>query len=274
MSRHQETTIGNCTLCGAPIAVGERDSVCPNCGARYRSRPDMPQSQPILVRDGRARSLGGAAPGWRGVNIAGLTVLLVGLLMAGTGAAVLLASLTGGGEAILRLERARLLSAAGLSDSQPGGEVLLEGRISPRNDPLHGAMVAYQRASYQGSDSDGKDVWQQDERRTPALQIEVADGAVRLAEGAYDLAYYPHTEQSDRLVYRGFQAGDIVLVFGRTEAGSPGPAVRAERMLGGGRAEHLARLRADRAARQIVSGLFIILGLAIALTGGFVIRRY
>src|SRR5262245_58052064 len=80
-----------------------------------------------------------------------------------------------------RAERLRPLTAAALDDSRSGSEALVEGRISARNPLLFQQFVAYIREEYRGSDDDDREKWEEDERRTPALRIDVADGIVALA---------------------------------------------------------------------------------------------
>src|SRR5690349_7971963 len=104
----------------------------------------------------------------------GLIFLTIGILLATVGAQ------QAGAEAE-RAERLRPLSVAMLDDSQPGREALIEGRISARNPSLFQQFVAYIREEYRGSDDQDREKWEEDERRTPPLLIELADGVVALA---------------------------------------------------------------------------------------------
>src|SRR5688500_14970651 len=54
-----------------------------------------------------------------------------------------------------RVERLAPISAARLVDTAPGQEVLVEGRVSPRNPALHREFVAYVREAYRDKLLDG-----------------------------------------------------------------------------------------------------------------------
>src|SRR5215217_1208851 len=86
----------------------------------------------------------------------GLGFLGLGLFMATTGAQQARAEAD-------RVERLRPLTVATLDDGQPGGEALVEGRISTANPPVFRQFVAYIREEYRGSDDDDRDEWKEDE---------------------------------------------------------------------------------------------------------------
>jgi hypothetical protein len=183
-----------------------------------------------------------------------------------------------------RAEGLRPLTAAALDDGAPGREVLVEGRISERNPALFRQFVAYAREEYRGGDDD-KDTWQEDQRSTPPLLIEVADGAVSLAKAGYVLDSPPHTWQESQSLswngltgegtkrYRGFQAGDVVMAIGTLAAGSEGMELRAERVYGGTRSAYIASRRS--AARWIpwLGGVFAVVGAGIAGGGVWWLAR-
>jgi hypothetical protein len=201
----------------------------------------------------------------------GLIFLAVGLGIATIGARQASAEAA-------RVEQLRPLTAAAIDDSQPGREALVEGRINARNPRLFQEFVAYIREEYRGSDND-RDKWQEDERRTPPLLIDVADGLVELADDGYELDSPPHTWQESRSLvwngftgngtkrYRGIQAGDIVLAIGTLVPGSEGLELRAERVYGGSRSAYIAERQSAARWMPWMGGVFGLVGAAIAGAG-------
>jgi hypothetical protein len=203
----------------------------------------------------------------------GLIFLILGVLLATAGAQ------QAGAEAE-RAERLPPLTVAALEDSRPGREVLIEGRISDRNPTLFQRFVAYVREEYRGSDDQDREKWEEDERRTPPLRIEVADGIVSLANSNYVLDTPPHIwhESEPSRVwngftgegtkrYRGFQAGDIALAIGTLASGSEGLELRAERVYGGTRSSYIADRRQAAVWMPRIGAIFGLVGVAIALLG-------
>ena len=210
----------------------------------------------------------------------GLVFLAIGILLATVGAR------QAGAEAA-RAERLQPLTVATLDDSQPGREALIEGRISDRNPALFQEFVAYIREEYRGSDDQDREKWEEDERRTPALLIEVVDGNVQLTDGRYVLDNPPHTwyeSQSSRAWngltgegtkrYRGFQAGDAALAIGTLVAGPEGLELQAERIYGGTRSSYIADRQQTALWMPRIGAIFGLIGAAIAVAGGWwLIRR-
>ena len=184
-----------------------------------------------------------------------------------------------------RATRLAPLSVAALDDSPPGREALVEGRVSARNRALFQGFVAYVREEYRGSDDDHKDKWSEDERRTPRLLIDLAGGAVALADDRYDLDNPPHAWQEPGALtwngfagegtkrYRGFQAGDIVMVIGTLAPGREGMLLRAERVYGGTRSAYIAERRSTARWMPWIGGLFGLAGAAIASAGVWWLAR-
>jgi hypothetical protein len=179
-----------------------------------------------------------------------------------------------------RAEQLSPLTVAALEDSRPGREVLIEGRISERNPSLFRQFVAYVREEYRGSDDDDREKWQEDERRTPPLLIEVADGTVSLANNNYALDNPPHVwhdSETSRVWngftgegtkrYRGFQAGDLALAIGTLASGSEGLELQAEQVYGGTRSSYIADRRQAAVWMPRIGGIFGLFGLAITLAG-------
>jgi hypothetical protein len=209
----------------------------------------------------------------------GLIFLVIGTLLATVGARQASAEAE-------RAEQLQPMTAAALDDSPSGREALIEGRISARNPSLFQQFVAYVREEYRGSDDEDREKWEEDERRTPPLLIEVADGAVPLADDHYALDNPPHTWQESQSTrvwngltgegtkrYRGFQAGDQALAIGTLVQGSEGMELRAERVYGGTRSGYIAERR--QAARWMpwLGGIFGLVGAGIALGGVWWLAR-
>jgi hypothetical protein len=210
----------------------------------------------------------------------GLVFLALGIFLATVGAQ------QAGAEAE-RAERLRPLDVAALDDGQPGREALIEGRISDRNSALFQQFVAYVREEYRGSDDQDREQWAEDERRTPPLLIEVADGVVSLANSSYIVDSSPHIwpeSQTSRTWngftgegtkrYRGFQAGDVVLAIGTLAPGSEGMELQAERVYGGTRSSYIADRRRSAVWMPRIGGIFGLVGAVIALVGiWWLVRR-
>jgi hypothetical protein len=208
----------------------------------------------------------------------GLVFLILGILLATVAAQQARAEAD-------RAERLLPLSVAALDDGQPGREALIEGRISARNPQLFQQFVAYIREEYRGSDDDDNEQWQEDQRHTPRLRIEVADGIVSLANDSYDLDSPPHSwEESQSRSwngltgegtkrYRGFQAGDTALAIGTLVPGSEGLELQAERVYGGTRSSYIADRQSAARWMPWVGGFFAVLGSLIASIGVWLLLR-
>lgn len=184
-----------------------------------------------------------------------------------------------------RAERLAPLGAAALDDSQPGREVLVEGRVSARNRALFRDFVAYLREEYRGSDDNNRDKWVEDERHTPPLLIELSGGTVALADDQYRLDNPAHTWQEPGARswngftgegtkrYRGFAAGDPVMAIGVLVRGREGLDLRAEWLYGGTRADYIAGQRSSAAFLPWFGGLFALIGTLIAGAGAWKLLR-
>jgi hypothetical protein len=134
----------------------------------------------------------------------------------------------------------------------PGTEVLIEGHISPINQPHYRDFISYVREEYQGNSSDGSAIWREDQRVTPALQIDLAGGSVRLSNNDYRLDS-PHQRwiSSPTLVasdmgigstkrYTGLVVDLPVTAIGVLVNGASGPELRSSFVFGGNREDYIA----------------------------------
>lgn len=223
----------------------------------------------------------------RGCRFSFLSVFLLGFGLVFVGVGAGLATL-GAGDARAAAERAERLaplSAAALEDGQPGREALVEGRVSARNPALFQDLVAYVREEYRGSDDNRRDMWAEDERRTPALLIDLPDGAASLADGQYALDNPPQSWQEpggkrwDGFAgegtkrYRGLRAGDQVVAVGTLVEGREGLELRAEWVYGGTRAQYIEGQRGSAAFLPWFGGLFALIGAVVAGIGVWTLAR-
>lgn len=221
----------------------------------------------------------------RRLTFASVFLLGFGLVfLAAGGALAFLAAGQARAEAA-RAERLTPLSAAAIDASQPGREALVEGRVSPRNRPRFQGFVAYLREEYRGTDDEGKETWVQDERHTPPLLLDLADGVVALAGEPYALDSPPRGWQEPGPLhwsgvagggtkrYRGFRAGDTAMAIGALVVGREGPELQAERLYGGTRADYIAGRRSTAAFLPWFGGLFALIGAVMAGLGAWVVVR-
>jgi hypothetical protein len=183
-----------------------------------------------------------------------------------------------------------LLTAAEIAAAPPGQEVMAEGRIGERNPVVFEELVTYQARQYQGQkcehDNDNRtrceDIWQELERVTPPLWLDVADGRLRVSNTDYTLASPPLTRLTpagnlvagQTIQYRGFPIGSPVFVDGVIDP-AEGGSVRAEFIFGGSRQEYVASQQ-DQSQTLVIIGLifgglgalFAAIGGGVALLGG------
>lgn len=194
----------------------------------------------------------------------GAIFTLVGLIFVGVSLVI--------GQDMARVGGLPLVDATALANTPLGGEVLIEGRISARARPRFREFVAYVRDEYRGNDSDGDAQWVEDERLTPQLLLELADGRVEIVNQDYRLEQ-PTTswQESDLLQwsqgsgegtkrYRGFAAGATVLAIGTAAQGDEFAGISATVLAGGTRSSYLAEQRTLMLVMSVVGGLTAAFG--------------
>ena len=177
-----------------------------------------------------------------------------------------------------RVERLTPLTSAVLDDRQVGREVLVEGRISPRNPALLRDFVAYVEEEYRRTGNRRRREWVEDEQRVPPLVLDVADGAIALDNHPYEIESPPHLwqETDERGAntgrrYRGFRVGDVVLVVGTLVSEGEEVVLQAHWIRGGTRADYLANRR--NAAALLPQCVLLIALIGVGLAVGWYIRR-
>jgi len=152
------------------------------------------------------------------------------------------------------LERASLSRPDRLAASPPSlqhlqaahGDVLVEGRVSRSNPPVHGDHVA----CFESADDDASTV-----RNTPAFKIQLGDGEIPLENDDYQLLDW-HSARTVGCVEYFLRADDVVVIDGEMvrgvvllgpRSGQPTVGIRARTIFLGRSGDYLAAAR--RAAR-------------------------
>jgi hypothetical protein len=162
------------------------------------------------------------------------------------------------------------LSMAALSARAPGDAVLLEGRISERNETQWRGYVAYIREEYvretgSGDNSRSDYTWETDLTVTPPLLIDLPDGSVQVANDGYGLGTrkefkVANTREGQRR-FSGLQLGDPVVAFGTLRSVDDGVAIAAEVVSRGTKAQYLADERMWIYITGALGGMFLLVGL-------------
>lgn len=170
-----------------------------------------------------------------------------------------------------RAERLTPVPAAVLEDSQPGQEVMVEGRVSSLNPAQYGPFVAYVREERQVNVDKGTPVagsWKEVERVTPPLLLELPDGPVQIENRSYNLVGARTVEKPGSGLYRytdsrysGIEAGDHVMAIGSVVAAAERPQIYAEFVYRGSRAQYIGGQRS-----AVLFG--IVGGIVLAVAGG------
>jgi hypothetical protein len=175
-----------------------------------------------------------------------------------------------------RVERLTPVPVGVLEDSQPGLEVLVEGRVSSRNPVQywpHG-FVAYIREGREiytndkGTRTTGS--WTVRERVTPPLLLELPDGLVQIGNSSYNLGNattieeQPSFGRESDIRYRGLKASDHVIAVGALFSTDARPQIDAEFIALGTQAEYIAGQR--------TGGVIIcVFSVVVAIVGGVLI---
>ena len=179
-----------------------------------------------------------------------------------------------------------LVTAAQLVDLPVDTPAAVEGRLSEQNPSYVEGLVAYTASRYQGiecddendDDDDGDrechEVWQETERITPALWLDLPDGRVSMGHTNYELLNEPQVWQTTgspvenkTLEYRGFRRGNAVFALGKVSK-NDGVVLNVDFLSGGNRQDYLDS-RVEEANTllliSIVFGGFGLLFITIAI---------
>jgi hypothetical protein len=161
-----------------------------------------------------------------------------------------------------------------LEDAPAGRTVLIEAQISPRNPPQAENLVSYRREELRRGRDDDDLEWSVIERVTPPFLLDLPSGTIQILNSDYILertSQIIDLPNGERLY--GFKAGDQVVVIGDTASSRQGPALVAERVVGGTREEYLVYL-AEQANTLVWIGVpFLGVGLVFAAIYWFAFRR-
>lgn len=183
-----------------------------------------------------------------------------------------------------RAERLESIGAAALEDAAVGAEVLVEGVVSPRNQPVFRDFVAYRAEEYRGEERDGDPDWDSYATVTPRLLLD-AGGIVMIANEDYSLqgahAKYqdpgPLTrgdffrESTKR--YEGLVAGGTVTAIGTVVPGVEGNELRAEFVYAGSREGYIAGQLQTAVFLPYFGALFGVIGAIVAGFGALALFR-
>jgi hypothetical protein len=168
-----------------------------------------------------------------------------------------------------------------LSQTPPGGAVMVQGKIAERNALLEQEFVAYVRDQYGGercvTPTPTRDsyhggticepIWTEDKRETPRLWLELSEGRVQLANTDYRLEKPSATWQStpglvkDQTVrYQGFKIGALVSTHGTVVMDGDTPTLRAEFIYGGDSQTYFDEQRSGTGILFLLGGIFAIVG--------------
>ena len=185
-----------------------------------------------------------------------------------------------------------LNSLAQLSQTPPGGAVMLQGQIAERNSLLDQEFVAYVRDQYQGercvtaTPTQGsvtgrttcEPIWTEEKRETPPLWLELSEGRVQLANTDYRLQKPSATWQStadlikDQTVrYEGFKIGAPVFTQGTVVIDGDTPTLRVEFIFGGDSQAYFDDQRSSTSILFLLGGLFMIVGILVLGVMGIVL---
>jgi hypothetical protein len=172
-----------------------------------------------------------------------------------------------------RVEKLTPIPATILEDSEPGREVLVEGRISDRNPVISHSFVAYIREEREiETDDEGTPEpgsWYETSRITPPLLLELSDGPVQIENSNYDLrngrtveekssGRYSHTR------YKGIESGGQIIAVGVVVEGAEYPQINAEFVAPGTRESYVS-------GQRIGGIIFCLFSVVVAAVGGILI---
>lgn len=177
-----------------------------------------------------------------------------------------------------KVEKLTPIAVVVLEDTQPGNEVLMEGRISNQN-PVQDQSTGFvtylieRREIYydeEGEPDPGS--WYLSQRLTPPLLVELPDGLVQIANDDYELenalvidqrlSGQSFDEYDTR--YKGLQVGESVVVVGVTRERDEIPRIEADFIARGTRESYLSRQRN--------AGIFFCIGsVVVAIIGGIIL---
>ncbi len=171
-----------------------------------------------------------------------------------------------------QIEALPVTSAGALADTPSGRMVLIEGRIAPSQPLLFREFVAFVREEMDVQRRSQQ--WREIGRETPLLRLRLPDGEVLVRNTNYDVRNPPTSWDDSMLLtrgstrYRGFEAGQAVLVLGDATPGG----VTAIFISAGTRAEYLAGRDESLAVARVIGAALALIG-ACVFSGGLLLGR-
>ena len=162
------------------------------------------------------------------------------------------------------VERLEPQSAAQLSALPAGQGILIEGRLDLLNTRSLDSLLIY-RAEDRYLDADLSGQWYASQVASP-FAVALSDGVVRVINRDYILKNPLHMiELSPLRRYSGLALGDRVTIIGAVTRDASGPAVQAEVVAGGTRADYLALQQKSAAAPAAIAALLTLLTVLLGL---------
>jgi hypothetical protein len=153
------------------------------------------------------------------------------------------------------------MSAAQLGDLRPGREVLIEGRMSGRNEIYTRNYVAYV-VSRCTTDSDGDTDCDVVARVTPPLRINLSQGYVNVANDSYSLADMSTVYDGD-LQYDGIEPEAAVVAVGTLLPADGALQIEAEFIALGSQTSYVESLRREALTWRIIGTIFGLIGVGL-----------
>ena len=141
-----------------------------------------------------------------------------------------------------RIKQLKPVTLANLVHAKTSNEtldLLIEGRISRKSVAILHDLVAYESARGV-RDIRGEIAWVPDQKATPPLWLDLADGAVQIG-GDYQLSGNLQTITEATMRYSGLSVGDAVIVIGKVMAGTTDLMLSADNVVRGTREQFLHR---------------------------------
>ena len=196
-----------------------------------------------------------------GLRLAALIVGAVGLALAIAGTLVMRYAPGSISARHARMTALPSPSVSGLTDTPPGREVLVDGRIGASQPPLFRDFVAFVKEEEERDSRDrDRTEWKVRERRAPPLTVVLTDDdAIRVLNQGYGMS--PTTSWSDdtfgrRTRYSGFVAGEPVVIHARVATGG----LEAIEVAAGTRASYLQAIHDSIGTAWWIGVLFAGIG--------------
>lgn len=160
------------------------------------------------------------------------------------------------------------LGLSALLDRDAGSAVAVEGHITGTS--RFQSLVAYEYQEAERSSSDESRRWRTVDQIRPPLRVELSDGSVPIT-GPYTLTGATitlHSDSEER--YIGLENRQLVFAWGKLRQEDAGPALVAETIYAGTRADYLA----EQSTLRMIAWFLIGLGVGLAMLFAWIFPRF